>query len=482
MRLSLCTIFLLCVPTAPARAAGDAIPYEKAAREYVARHGFDAAKAGEIALDDLLAKNFVHGRFGMFEVWFPVAALETRAEDLKKSVEALVDGHGQWLEWLEPIGKDTKAVRADHKVLAEWVGSWKPANLAKERDVAGKDLLAVCEASEAVSQASARFGTAVAKGEPLGVSLAKAEPTRLFLLPTRKDFVEFLCYVGLSRPEHRAKFWAEGMTEWTQCFVDKDQAIALEYAAPNRKAGDYETGMPMNGRNPTTMQQQVVQLAMNSLFDHFYEGRVPAAFTQGLSMNLVIDQFGEIHTRVDGDVRSRVTGATEVFVPGGIDGGVLPTNSAETAWREDHGKDHFIRVLRLAQKDGDDLEKKSKNRAACFRLLADDTVKRTAVVAPFLGQAASKTVVPPDEFKPDFEELMRAYKSGFMHWLQTKGSGNENNSRARFAKMLASLADPKRKSGFEAVFAEHYEKAPLSAPDLSKDTLEGRFLLWLTKQ
>ena len=77
---------------------------------------------------------------------------------------------------------------------------------------------------------------------------------------------------------------------------------------------------------------------------------------------------------------------------------------------------------------------------------------------------------------------MRSYKSGFLHWLRTHAVATERAARERFAELLIELADPKRKSGFEAVFGELYDKATLSGPEAGKDTLEGKFLVWLSKQ
>lgn len=238
----------------------------------------------------------------------------------------------------------------------------------------------------------------------------------------------------------------------------------------------------MNDRDALVMEQQVVQLGMNFLFDHQYGERVPKAFIGGLSMNLVIDQFENISTKIDGDLRERSVAAREIFIPGAASDGFLPPQSAETRWREDRGRDHFIRILNLTQGEGDGLEKKAKNRLACFAIRADNGGSKMAMVAPFLGHVAVESKPPPDEFRGEFMEFLRAYKCGFIYWLKEKAGGTEKASHDKFAQLLQRLADAQRAGDFEAVFRDIYDGASLSDLDASKTTLEGKFLIWLAKQ
>ena len=161
---------------------------------------------------------------------------------------------------------------------------------------------------------------------------------------------------------------------------------------------------------------------------------------------------------------------------------MLQKNSAETRWRAERGKDHWIRMLRSAQKDGEALDRGGKNRPAQFSVRNDDGGKQQLVKAPFLGSAAAQTVVPPTEFKGDFAEFLRAYKSAFIYWLQNKSGGGEKAARESFARLLARLGDPNLATNFEAVFTEFYSDKPLSSPACDKDTLEGQFLAWLQRQ
>ena len=388
------------------------------------------------------------------------------------------------LDWLQPLGSDQKLLRTDLGLLGQWIKGWKAQDLKKIEGRPAPDFLAGTAASEAVREAAKRTSEAMTRGAAVGLPREGGEDIRLYLMPTRKDFVEFVALVGWIRVEQQASFWVDGAVDWAMCFLDHDQIIPLEYAVARRPPGDYEQGSPMNEKSPTCMQEQVVQLALNSLFDTYSAGRVPAAFVQGLSMNLVIEVFGEIDTRVDGDVRSRATQKREAFVPGGdSDGGWLPKNSADSRWRDTKGADHFIRAMRLAQKEGKDLAKKDENEAAVFGLRSDDGAHLQPVHAPFLGASASSSNEIPDPFVGDFAELLRSYKSAFIYWLQTEGGKSAKASKERFARLFQKLADPpEEEAAFEMAFAEIYDDAPLSDATASTASLEGRFLVWLLKQ
>lgn len=459
------------------------LPFEKIAQDFLNRHGLKDTPRDKIELDAVLASHFIHGRVGQFEVHFPVSGLERRADDLKAAAVALLDAQERWLDWIKPLGQDQKAVRKDLDTFAAWVGKWNPGVLAKARDVGGQDLLALMSIPESVAAVSQRLSDTMGRCAPLGVQREGVLVTKLVLIPDRRSYVELVCFIGWLDPEVRKIYWAENVADWTQSFYGEYQLIALEYAAAGRSPGDYEHGTSMNERDALVMEQQVVQLAMNSLFDQQYGERVPKAFIGGLSMNLVIDQFDSISTKIDGDLRERSVQAREIFIPGGASsGGFLPPQSAETRWREDRGRDHFIRMLKLTQREGDGLDKKAKNRLACFAIRADNGGTKMPMIAPFLGSVAVESKPPPEEFRGEFMEFLRAYKCGFIYWLQNKAGGSDKASQDKFAKLLQSLADAKRAGDFEAVFKDVYDGAPLSDLEAGKSSLEGKFLIWLSKQ
>jgi hypothetical protein len=458
--------------------------FREIAERYLAERGVEADAASRVKVDDLMARNFVHARVGLFEVHLPDSALADHAQTIKDALLALLDAQELWLEWMEPVlGKQRDALK-DLAAVRKEIGRWKTGaglGLSKIRDAGGNDLFALAGSKEKPVEAAARFADFMTSGAAVGVERDKKIPARLCLLPTRKGFVEFLAFAGYANDAVRETFWQDAVLDWTMGFVDDLQLIALEYSAAHRPEGVYEQGEGMNERSPTGMQEQVVQLAANSLCEQFFGPRAPKAFSQGLSMNLVIELYHEIVTRVDGDMRANQTMAREVFVPGGAsEGGFLGMLSAESRWREQQGSDYFVSVLRAAQIEGQkNAERTSRKRTDCFALRSDKGGDIHVVCAPLLGSAAATQAQPPENFQGDWAEFLRAYKSCFMYWLQHQALRKKSDER--FAELLQRLADPEG-GGFEEAFVGLYDGAPLSGEAADDDTLEGRFLVWLGKQ
>jgi len=476
----LASLAVLALIAAPSRAQAPVIDFERAAKEFVREHKLSAPTPDALQYEALLEQAFLVIDLGVFQVLFPRARVAERAGELCGATTSLCGAQLTLLEWIKPAAADQKALRADLAAIQTWLNSWKPAQVSKLGDAKGRDLAQLLGANEATQAALQRAAQALRSAAPFGTPRAEATPARLVLLPTRKDFLEFLALLGWILPDQRGHYWLDGAADWSQSFYNSDQLIALEYALPGHKPEDYVSGMPIKEDDVGVMQQQIVQLALNSWMDVLFQGRVPAAFCQGLSMNLVIDQFGEIRTRVDGDLRTRSAQERDVFIPGGDpDGGNLPKNSAETRWRQARGKDHWVSQLRGAQKEGEELDRTAKPKHAAFSVRDDSGGKKQLVMAPFFGGSSAKP--PPDSFAGDFAEFVRAYKSAFIHWMQTKGAGNEKGSREAFARLLLDLAKPETKD-FEALFAARYDGKPLSGTPAEKECLEGQFLLWLQKQ
>lgn len=465
----------------PAR-AGE-IPFDEIALRYLAEQGVEADAVGTVGVEELLARSFVRARIGLFEVHLPASAPARHSLAVKDSLLALCDLQERWLEWMEPtVGKPRDALK-DVGTLRKEIERWKTGaglGLGKLKEQGGGDLFELMGTKDSVLEAGGRFATFMASGAAVGVERPDPLPARLCLLPTRKDFVEFLAFAGHANQALRETFWQDAVAGWTMGFADDLQLIGLEYSASRGTPGAYERGEGMNERSPTGMQEQVVQLATNSLCEQFFGPRAPKAFSQGLAMNLVIDLYQEIVTRVDGDLRANQTMAREVFIPGGAsEGGALPMLSAEGRWRELQGSDHFVSVLRAAQIEGaKNSEKTARSRVDCFALRSDDGGRIHVACAPLLGSAAAEQAVPPEEFRGDWLEFLRAYKSGFMYWLQNEALRKQSDER--FAQLLTKLADTQG-GGFEEAFAALYE-VPLSGKAPDEDTLEGRFLAWLGKQ
>jgi len=459
------------------------LPYEKIAKEYAASIGLANSSPEIISYEDVLVKSFVNLRLGAFDLHFPLAELDRRSEEFRACSTAVIDAQLTWLDWLQASQPEARAVRDDLKALGAWIKGSKWPSPAGKAAPAPQDALHLFHAPEAIVKAGERAALAMGSANSLGQPNAYPVCQGIVILPSRKLFVEFVYFVGWINPNDSGLFWLDEVTDWTQCIFGQDMAVTLEYAPPNRAPSDYASGTPMNERGADVLQQQFVQIAMLSLFQACYGDRAPPAFLGGLSANLVIDMFGMVNTRVDGDLRGKVTPAREVFVPGGAsEGGVLAKNSADSRWREKHGADYFLPTLRASQKEGDSLNKTIKNRLACFSIRSDSETDKFLVAAPFLGSDASKTAAPPAQFQGDYAELLRSYKSCFIYWLQTKSKPAEKASREAFATLLKNLSDRTKTSEFEQVFKDVYAGAPLSNAEADKASLEGQFLIWLSRQ
>ena len=450
------------------------VPFEKAAQEFLGSHGYAGKQPEDLEFDAVLEKHFVAAHLGLFDVRFPVEDLEKHAGQLTKCATALLNAQEHLCDWLTPAGADQKALREDLKSVQKWVAGLREAQLARAKDCGGKDWMELLGCPDATKAAQKRLAEALGSGALFGAKRESPEMVRLLLEPTRKGFVELVCFAGWQSEADRGLYWVDGITNWMSATVRTDQVIALEYSVAGAPPSDYGQGSPMDA----SMAEQVVQLASNAVFERFYAERAPSAFVQGLSMNLVIELFGEVNTRVDGDTRGRQTQKREVFVPGGAsEGGRLGKNSADTRWRELQGADHFLKILKQSQKEGADADKRAKNRLACFGVRDDKGADVRAVVAPFFGAACGDKQVP-ESHQGDFAECLRAYKCAFLYWMQTQAGGADKKSREKFAQFLCKLADASA-TDFEAVFAQVYEGTVLSNAECDKNSLEGRFIAWL---
>ena len=476
--------FAFLAATCLAAVAAAQLPFAQIAEEARARHQLDAK--AQVSIHEALDKATVRCDLGAFELRFPAFRLEDRGLEFTQVCDALLATQEAWLDWLEPAGGDLKALRADLAKLRGAIKEWKPAVLKKAVDQPGADMYVVAGASEAVRAAALRVATTLREAAEVGPARAEPKALRFCAQPTRDDFVQALVLAGDLNAEWKSWCWDDGIAYWTQVWFDDAQVTCLQYAAQALPPGTWKQGTWMNERDPDVMQQQVAQLAANQLLSDRFGDHAPAPFIGGLSLNIVVDLYGQCNTRIDGDLRSRKTDKREVFIAGGLsEGGRLGKNVADTRWREDHGRGHFLAILRQAQKEGEGLAKQAKFKPAAFGIRDDAGGNGRAVVGPFIGAAAAGTDAPPEKYLGDFAEFTRAYKCGFVHWLKSASEGNPKKSGAAFARLLVALSTPTPEGAtfdFEATCAKLYGGDPLSLQPLTKDTLEGRFLLWLAKQ
>ncbi|MCB9916033.1 MAG: hypothetical protein H6828_12965 [Planctomycetes bacterium] len=460
------------------------LPYEQVAGEFLADHDLTGKAPAEVDLEAVLRRDFVRADVGLFEVLIPAVDLESKetATDFRDVCEALFESQGLWLGWLGDQAVDGKALAKDLEQGEKWAKSWKPGVLQKVADGEARDVRALFEPKGPVAEALDRSAAALRSRAPVGQSAETPRAVRLVLIPHREQFVEFLAFAGWLREDMRPTFWVPGIQTWSEFRLDELQVIALEYASLSQMNGEYASSTSMKDIETTGLEEQVVQLASNKLLAYEHGDAMPGGLISGLSLNLVIQQYGACHTRIDGDTRSRFTQKREIFVAGGrSEGGNLPKNVAESRWRQDYGKYHFVRVLGQVQKSGASADKRNKNQLNSFLLMADDGKMRDVAHAPLLGEGEDPNAELPDGAGPDFSELLRAYKSAFLFWLQTEAMSSKKDSAAAYGRLLTQIAVGGEGGGFSTVVREVYG-LPLSDPEVGGDCLEGRFLRWLSRQ
>lgn len=483
--LALCAgVAVLAAPAFGLRPQSKDLPYSELGQELLKELGQGEVEPGSLDMPALLSASCVYVPLGLFDVYMLAtdAADGSNAEDLHSIATELLRLQERWLELCEDVAVDARKAQADLATVAKWVKSWRSGAVAQAAAGGGADLLEALGANEKTVEAAGRFAEYMGLGH--SVALQRDEPVRepIILIPDRRRFVQFVCLGAWIRPDLEQAFWQPGIINWTNCYADQYKFMSLRFAAPGHGEGDF-SGMGMNEKTPNGMEQQIVQLSANSLIDNHLGKAVPPAFAGGLAVNLVIDLFGECNTRVDGDLSERRTEAVEIFIPGGNpSGGFLPVNSAESRWRTGQGADRFVGMLKTSQKNAGSDARKQSEKLLYFQLMDDEQAKRIRLAAPFLGSAAIGTVAPSEEFHGDYTEFLRAYRAAFVYWLQTSAAGSSKKSALSFAVFLATVAKAKDASELETVLEEAYDGVPLSAAVPTKDVLEGRFLLWLSKQ
>ncbi len=485
------------------------LDWQALADESLRRRGMSGRTPDTFTFDEYCSRGFVHLEVGLFDLYMEVASFANKDEGERffKVAASLARLQVDWLDWVDPGDQ-----------------------VAKEQEIIAKDLVKFLEnpslgAIYAKGFSSSTGDDAVEGGEQafdlwtrLSIQAPRLESFRelatylqtdgglglqrerqrepIVLYPDRGAYVRLIALAGWARPEARARMWSPDVFAWTNFYVNEWRFVSMAYGMPNADASSYGQGIPMESRGDTGLEQQICQLAALGLFDNYFGGRIPPIVAGGLSVNLVIDLFGECDTRVDGDLRERRAEAREVFVPGGLsEGGILPPNLADSRWREFHGKHHFLRMLKESQKNGAGAVKGKdrKDKVRYFQLLADDEIQKTVTEAPMLGKNAAGLGALPPEFFGDRLEFARSYSSAFLYWLREKGGARKaDESRQKFAQLLRTFANAEvpdaggileevPESNFDEIFAGAYDRL-LSDPELDpKVSLEGAFLHWLPK-
>jgi hypothetical protein len=463
------------------------VPHRELAEEVLVRFGIDLKTDPlTVALDALLAQHFFHAKFGLLDLAVDAVLVADKgvAENVIKMAVAVTRLQARFVEQSGANDAAGKQALQDAQLVIEWLESARGDTLAAAAGGKPGDLLTCMAPKPPVAEAAARFEQYMLSGAALGLAREGQLHEVVILAPKRRNFHELLGLFGWLMPELQGVYWHDSTVPWTNTYFNAVTVVALEYHTGDTARGSIYAGIDTNERNPTAMQQQVVQLAANSLITSLYGERVPPALVGAMAINLVVDLFGECATRVDGDLRQRRTEAREVFIPGGqSEGGMLPPNFANSRFRGEEGKDRYLIPLKSCQSAGATQAKqeRKKGKVEHFQVYDDSQAKRLVISAPLLGTPAAAQPPLPKDFHADGAEFFRAYRTCFLFWLETQGGGAKKKSEEAYAKLLRELAALDSAANLEVAIAKVYGR-PLSSAEPGKDDLEGRFLAWLAKQ
>ena len=457
----------------PALAPVSSEDFSARAKRAVERIGLDPDQ--DLDLETLLAAGWVRLPAGGVDLYVSARSLKkdgTR-EMFLNIADGVLESQNALLEWCPIDGKLAKPLHKQIAALQKAYGKPKgtPLRRARGEGQAGEGMQLLGFKDALVDEAKS-LGIALGKGLPLGLEL-ESDPLVVILAPDREEFIDMLALSGHVDPTAQPYVWLDEATRWSHFFIQEARVYSLVHVDG--------TSMDKEDR-PNLTRQQISQLVLSSLLEHWSGGHLPVAMIAGIALEVIVEAEGECDTRLDGDMRGRTTEAWEMFVPGGLsEGGILPAMPAFTRWREFAGKDHFVVTLRIAQTDGADDMKRKGGGDQHFRLYADDEVHSQVFSGPFLGSTSVGRDIP-DRFRGDWLEFVRAYRSGFLYWLRTEAAGKGRKSGEAFGELLGGLVSAPTPEAQEAVWATIYKGSELSSPDLERGCLEQRFLSWLRRQ
>ena len=472
-------------PSAAALPAVRDIDFAGLARGLLKRHQLEESIASTFDFDQFLKGEFIYMRLGLFDLHMEIASARDKqsADEFKDVAEALLGLQEVWLNTTQPISKDQTQARQELDELKAFVKRLRGAAIANAAKGSERgDLYGLLAAGDGVRDIAESFASFMASGACLGQDREVRRET-MVVVPDRRSYLQFVSLAGWLRPELQDVFWDEGVSTWTNCYIDDYRFMALRLPAGDGSSDSHlKKGVSLNARTSNGLQQQLAQLSALSLVDNYFGENVPPALAGGLSVMLTVDLYGECNTKVDGDLSERRTEAYELFVPGGNpNGGILPPNLADSRWRKRQGSRFFVGVLKAAQKAGKKEKKRAKNKARHFELQNDDKNKRMVVSGPFMGANATDLSSLPDPFQGDKDEFLRSYRTSFLHWLRTASMGKEDPSKEAFAQWLKALAAPEDDQNLETITAEVFGDRPMTDSEVSKESLEGAFLTWISK-
>ena len=482
------------------------IDYQALAQDFLTAHGYENATPESASMDIVLdGPGFARIAIGAFDLRFPTDALAEAgwAKDFRDVVVTYVDLQENWLLWTRPELREDEALEEDWEIVRDWVESWAPPKLGKLEGGEAGTIFDELKAKDKVLAAVERLDEAMRYEK--GVIESVGGVNRIVFAPTRKHFLEFVAYAGWENEAQREELWVDAQIGRSSAWTGWTQILGMEYASMPVDFGNPFQGATMNERDTTGLLQNMADRAAIVLLRKQFHRHGTHFFEQALGTNLVIAALGK-NDVYDGEwkLEYRTSGSRTQpysrFVPGGNpNGGTLPPRKAGPGvttgsateisdWRASKGENFFLKPLRAGQKAGYKRAFKDKqnpqrlDKTAHFELYSFANREFHAVTAPFLGEAAEGKELPPLDFLDSYEDFFRAYRSGFLNWLQSEGGEDfEEGSEAKFAELLQRQASRAIDTKFDKVIQDVYG-IPLSHADGSVDSMEWRYLAWLAKK
>ncbi len=455
------------------------VDHEQRARDFLEQAQQPVEELAASDFETVFERCFDHARVGAFEVSVPFDAWSSKDgfEDVRDVLLALCEAQRRWLLLLAPDERAWSEAQeqfdADLERAARWVGSWRYGAFVEDL-AGGRTARAQAEPDRRTAEALERLDLAISGGM-FGLS----GPVQLALALDRTLFLQTVSLAGWLEPHLKSAFWVDGVDQWSTAWINGVRLIALELDDPDRD--EPERGLRLDRNNARATEQQVLHLALRTMCDTLYGDRLDGALASALGNLMVIEQFGEVDTRTDGDLGARRSDARSVFIPGApSQGGFLPPARADSPWREEQGADWFVKPLQQSLEAGSGMVRERSLRHRTFRLALDALGLEQPVSGPFLGPNGLEPRLVPG-LEGDWQEFTRSYRTCFVHWLRTEAGGRGKQSSARFAAFLAALGDPAQDESALGLVESVYG-APLSDAECSDGSLEGRFLVWLDRE
>lgn len=454
------------------------LPFASYADDFLDRHRITEPPA---TFEAFLAARYVLVELGIFDVRLSLIAMQDKrtARKMTDAVTTLLEIQERWIAWVGE-GDVGKQARKDLGQLAKWIKSWKPGMFQGLTNMEG-NFAALSGARSNVIKASDRLRDVMRDGRALGREEEKGKGITILFSPDREDFLGLGSFLGTLNNRYQRMLWRNSMAMWTSFKRGEVHVLALEHPSTWPGRGDVMQGIDMDSREKTGMQQHVAQHAMDYMLTRLFGRDLLLELKTGLAVNMVIDLYGENNVRAGGGTKSRKTAAYSQFVAGGnSSGGRLAARNADIHWRHEKGRDYFVAELRSAQKSGarkaQKVHGKKRDKRAYFFLLPDSGAGEPMLAkAPFLMEVSDREPIP-ESHSDEWLEFRRAYRSAFSHWLRTQAEGKRKSENA-----LRRLLRGTGETPFEKTVELIYD-VPFSSADGSMESLEWRFLAWLSKR